>query len=124
MSSQQTRITVWFDSQCPLCIREIALMRRLDWFGRVDFVDIYAAQSCPLEPQLLLQRFHAQESNRPVISGGAAFAALWRHLPLLRPLGEFARIPAVLKLLEWAYIKFLAYRPKLQRLLSSQPPQQ
>ncbi|GIS19998.1 MAG: hypothetical protein CM15mP120_19140 [Pseudomonadota bacterium] len=84
----RTRITVWFDSQCPLCIREIALMRRLDWFGRVDFVDIYAAQSCPLEPQLLLQRFHAQESNRPVISGGAAFAALWRHLPLLRPLGS------------------------------------
>lgn len=119
MSTQQIRIAVWFDSHCPLCIREIALMRRLDWFNRVAFVDIYAAQSCPLEPQLLLQRFHAQETDGPIISGAAAFAALWRHLPLVRPIGELARIPTVLKLLEWAYIKFLAYRPKLQRLLSS-----
>ena len=119
MSTQQIRIAVWFDSHCPLCIREIALMRRLDWFKRVDFIDIYAAPSCPLEPQLLLQRFHAQETNGPVISGAAAFAALWRHLPLLRPIGELARLPTVLRLLEWAYIKFLNYRPRLQKLLSS-----
>ena len=94
-------------------------MRRLDWFNRVDFIDIYDAESCPLEPQLLLQRFHAQETNGTIVDGAEAFAALWRHLPLLRPLGELARIPATLKLLEWAYIKFLAHRPKLQRLLSS-----
>jgi len=119
MSTQQIRIAVWFDSHCPLCIREIALMRRLDWFKRVDFIDIYTTQSCPLEPQLLLQRFHAQETNGPVISGAAAFAALWRHLPLLRPIGELARLPTVLRLLEWAYIKFLNYRPRLQKLLSS-----
>ena len=119
MFTQQIRIAVWFDSQCPLCIREIALMRRLDWFKRVDFIDIYTTQSCPLEPKLLLQRFHAQEIDGPIISGAAAFAALWRQLPLLRAIGELARIPTVLKLLESAYIKFLAYRPILQRLLSS-----
>ena len=46
-------VTVWFDSQCPLCIKEIALMRRLDWRkNRVNFIDIHAlAQSyqCPLD---------------------------------------------------------------------------
>ena len=34
-------VTVWFDSQCPLCIKEIALMRRLDWRKRVNFIDIH-----------------------------------------------------------------------------------
>jgi len=28
-----SRLTVWYDGACPLCLREIALMRRLD--GRV-----------------------------------------------------------------------------------------
>ncbi|MBU4433081.1 MAG: DUF393 domain-containing protein, partial [Alphaproteobacteria bacterium] len=25
-----TQVIVWFDGACPLCLREIALMRRLD----------------------------------------------------------------------------------------------
>jgi hypothetical protein len=67
----------------------------------------------------LLQRFHAQEMGQPMVSGAAAFAVLWRHLPLLRPLGELARIAMVLALLERAYLKFLRLRPRLQKLLAS-----
>ena len=52
-------------------------MRRLDWFNRVDFIDIYTAESCPLDPLLLLQRFHAQETHGSIVSGAEAFAALW-----------------------------------------------
>ena len=85
-------------------------MRRLDWFKRVDFIDIYTTQSCPLEPQLLLQRFHVQEINGPIISGcGRGVMATTALAATNR---ELARIPTVLKVLEWAYIKFLAYRPK------------
>ena len=28
-------VTVWFDGACPLCLREIALMRRLDKRGAI-----------------------------------------------------------------------------------------
>lgn len=118
MTRTHRRIAVWFDSGCPLCTREVAIMRRLDWFNRVDFIDIYTAESCPLDPLLLLQRFHAQETHGSIVSGAEAFAALWRHLPLLRPLGEFARIPLVLNGLERAYCKFLVFRPTLQKRLS------
>ena len=39
---QQTKyVTVWYDSQCPLCAREIALMRRLDRRGAIEFVDAF-----------------------------------------------------------------------------------
>jgi hypothetical protein len=54
-----------------------------------------------------------------MVDGAAAFAVLWRHLPLLRPLGELARIPTVLALLERAYLKFLRLRPRLQKFLAS-----
>ena len=93
-------------------------MRSLDWNERVNFVDIYAADKCPLDPALLLERFHAQEAGKPIVHGAAAFAVLWRELPLLKPLGVIARKPLILRILERAYIAFLRVRPKLQKLMS------
>jgi len=107
MEGKETQVQVWFDSQCPLCAKEIAFMKRLDWFKRVEFVDIYTTADCPLDPRQLLARFHAREKGQPIVDGAAAFAALWRHLPLLKPLGVVARIPLVLRMLEKAYVQFL-----------------
>jgi predicted DCC family thiol-disulfide oxidoreductase YuxK len=109
-------LTVWFDGACPLCTREIALMRRLDRAGRIEFVDVAeAGASCPIDPAVLLARFHAREDG-VMLSGAAAFAAMWRAIPLLRPMGLLARNSLVLRALEWAYIHFLRVRPALQRL--------
>jgi predicted DCC family thiol-disulfide oxidoreductase YuxK len=114
--SEQGKLTVWYDSACPLCMREIALMRRLDRRGRIDFVDaIDPASSCPIDRNELLTRFHARE-NDVLLSGAAAFAAMWRVIPLLRPLGMLARLPWVERLLEVAYLRFLQVRPTIQRL--------
>jgi predicted DCC family thiol-disulfide oxidoreductase YuxK len=110
-------VKVWYDSSCPLCAREIALMRRLDKRSAVRFVDIRAGVDCPLDRSELLARFHAQEGDGPVVSGAAAFAAMWRAIPPLRPLGLLARNRIVLWGLEKAYLGFLVIRPTLQRLL-------
>lgn len=107
---------MWFDGGCPLCTREIALMRRLDRRGAIDFIDIAAPDSvCPIDRGALLARFHAREQGA-MLSGAAAFAAMWRAIPLLRPLGLIARNPVALRLLEALYIRFLTFRPRLQRL--------
>ena len=108
-------VTVWYDSECPLCVREIALMRRLDRQGAVRFINIQNATGCPLDASTLLARFHAQELGQPLVSGAAAFAAMWRAIPALRPLGLIARSAAVLWLLERLYLVFLKVRPRLQR---------
>ena len=72
--------------------------------------------SCPIDPALLLQRFHARENEGPLLHGAAAFAAMWRAIPLLRPLGLAARFPPLLWLMEGAYRAFLRCRPRLQAL--------
>lgn len=111
-------LTVWYDGACPLCRREIGLMRRLDRRGTIAFVDVAdpaAGDHCPIDRSALLARFHAEEDGQ-LLSGAAAFAAMWRAIPLLRPLGLIARNPTVLDWLERAYLRFLAVRPKLQRL--------
>jgi hypothetical protein len=64
---------------------------------------------------LLLARFHAREADGPVLDGAAAFAAMWRAIPMLRPLGVAARNRAVLAGLERLYTAFLKVRPVLQR---------
>lgn len=111
------RVTVWFDSGCPLCRREIALMRRLDRRGAIRFVDAFAPDTaCPLDRAELLARFHAEEGGR-LLSGAAAFAAMWRAIPMLRPLGELAGWPPLTPVFEAAYRGFLRLRPRLQRLL-------
>jgi len=109
------RVTVWYDGACPLCLREIALMRRLDRRGAIRFVDVHGGRDCPLDAETLLARFHAQEPGRPMVSGAAAFAAMWRAIPLLRPLGELARLRPVRWLLDRFYAAFLRLRPWLQR---------
>ena len=92
-------------------------MRRLDRRGAIRFVDIQAGLDCPLDASELLNRFHAQEGDGPITSGAAAFAAMWRAIPLLRPLGLLAQNRFVLWLLERAYRGFLLIRPTLQRVL-------
>ena len=112
------KLTVWFDGACPLCTREIAFFTWLDRRGVVHFEDISQSGShCPLDRGEMLARFHAQENSQPIVSGAAAFAAMWRAIPILRPFGELARIPVLLWMLERIYLGFLRVRPLLQRLL-------
>ena len=112
------QVKVWFDGACPLCLREIALMKRLDKRGAIDFVDVSEAgdPSCPIDQSALLARFHAEEAGQ-VLNGAAAFAAMWRVIPMLRPLGLAARNRFVLAVLERLYLLFLRVRPRLQRML-------
>ncbi len=108
------KITVWYDNGCPLCQREIRLMRRLDWNNRIDFIDATNPNtSCPLDRTEMLARFHAAENGK-MLSGAAAFAAMWRAIPVLWPLGMIAKLPGALAVLDWAYIGFLKIRPRLQ----------
>ncbi|MFM2098556.1 MAG: hypothetical protein RLZZ366_95, partial [Pseudomonadota bacterium] len=73
---------------------------------------------CPIDRETLLARLHALEQGK-MLSGAADFAAMWRVIPLLRPLGLLARNKMVLRGLEWLYIRFLRVRPSIQRALAS-----
>lgn len=73
------------------------------------------APECPIDRRELLARFHVRDNGK-LLSGASAFAAVWRVIPLLRPIGLLARVPIVLAALERAYLAFLRVRPQLQRL--------
>jgi DCC1-like thiol-disulfide oxidoreductase len=92
------------------------LMRRLDWRRAIEFHDVSPLDAvCPLDRQELLARFHASE-NGVILSGAAAFAAMWRAIPLLKPLGWAAKNTAILSALEKLYVRFLTVRPRIQKV--------
>ena len=115
MPLSQKGLIIWYDGDCPLCSREIALMRKLDNRKAITFVDARTDDLvCPIDRSALLARFHASEDGK-ILSGAAAFAAMWRAIPVLRPLGLFARNRIVLAGLEYLYGQFLKIRPYVQR---------
>ena len=110
-------LTVWYDGDCPICTAEIGLMRRLDRDSVIAFVDLSLPGGCPTDRAARLARLHAQPRGGSMVSGAAAFVAMWRVLPDLRPLAALASPPPVQWLLERAYLVFLEIRPVLQAIV-------
>jgi len=91
-------------------------MQRLDWLRRIGFIDaVDQNATCPLEREQLLARFHALENGK-LLSGASAFAAMWRAIPLLWPLGMMASLQATARMQNWTYGHFLTARPRPQRV--------
>ena len=91
-------------------------MRRLDRRGAIEFIDASNGAPCPIDRTELLARFHVREEGH-LLEGAEAFAAMWRAIPLLRPLGLAARNRVILAALDKAYGLFLRARPALQKML-------
>jgi len=127
-AGESAPLTVLYDGACPLCRREIGLYRRLQPLrsdAPVCFADVSDAAS-PLPPALpcgttreqLLARFHVRERDGRLLSGAQAFLALWATLPGWRWLARAGRVPGAVRVMEWAYVRFLRWRPALQRWAS------
>jgi len=113
-------LTVLYDGACPLCRREIAVYQGLqpvEAGQTVQFADI-SRTDCPLPPggerSDYLARFHVQRGDGQVLSGAAAFVALWATLPGWRYLAMAACLPGATPVLELIYRAFLRIRPQMQ----------
>jgi predicted DCC family thiol-disulfide oxidoreductase YuxK len=107
---------VYYDGACPICSREIALYQRLSdgMAERPVFENVAGADaSLPegVSREAALARFHVRLGSGEVVSGAAAFIALWRATPRFRLLGRLASIPPAPWALELAYRGFLKARP-------------
>jgi ubiquinone biosynthesis monooxygenase Coq7 len=110
-------LTVMFDGACPLCRSEISLYQSLRPLEPVHWLDVSQNQAgmSPEEQLRLMARFHVRDKDGRMLSGAAAFVALWLTLPGWRWLGRVGRLPGVTPVLEVMYRGFLHFRPYLQR---------
>ena len=116
------KIKVFFDSQCPLCSREIEYYKRQQGADLLDWVDIFNSSSSDypdeLTPEKALKRFHVIDTNGNLISGAKGFILLWSVLPKFYFLSNFFNKKYMGWLLEYFYRIFVLIRPFLQRSYS------
>ena len=95
-----TGFAIYYDGDCPLCVREIDLLRRVDRHGRAQWIDIAASDfAAPADKPLpeLMARIHGRTREGEWVEGMEAFRGLYSEIgwgwvmaptkwPVLRPL--------------------------------------
>ena len=110
-------LQVMYDGSCPLCRREVGVYRDLTPTAPIQWVDVSNMNhALPMGPDraALMARFHVRTADGVLLSGAAAFVALWLTLPGWRWLGRFGTLPGVTPVLEMMYRSFLHVRPLMQ----------
>jgi predicted DCC family thiol-disulfide oxidoreductase YuxK len=106
-------VEVFFDGDCPLCTREIDLLRRLDRFGRIRFTDIAAPGFDPsalsTSMDALMSRIHGRLPDGSWIEGVEVFRRLYAAVGF-GPLVALTRLPGVSHALDAAYAVFAKNR--------------
>lgn len=114
--SNSWELEVFYDSECPLCDREIALLRRLDRHQRVRFTDItridYSGNETEKSYDELMAEIHARLPDGTWITGVEAFRRLYSAVGL-RWLVMPTRWPVVSQLVEYGYRVFARNRLRL-----------
>ena len=106
-------IEVFFDGACPLCSREIDLLRRRDRLSRIRFTDIAAdgfdASTVGRTWEALMARIHGRLPDGTIVEGVEVFRHLYAAVGFAG-LARMSRAPGVSHLLELAYHLFAKNR--------------
>jgi ubiquinone biosynthesis monooxygenase Coq7 len=114
-----TSCTVYFDGACPLCSKEIASYQKLRGAERVNWVDASKCAEHEFGPQLrradALARLHLRDANGDLVSGAAAFIAMWSQFPALAKIAALLNKRVFIRSLDVIYQLFLRVRPLWRR---------
>ena len=109
-------VTVFFDGECPLCRREIALLRKLDRRNRIGFVDItseeFDASELGISHAALMAEIHGRSADGSSIKGVEVFRQLYAAVGFSR-IVWLTRLPGVAQVLNLGYRLFARNRLKL-----------
>ncbi|NLF72977.1 MAG: DUF393 domain-containing protein [Candidatus Anammoximicrobium sp.] len=109
-------IEVFFDGGCPLCRREINLLRRWDRRGKIRFTDISApdfqAAAVGMTDEDLMAQMHGRLPDGTWVRGVEVFRRMYAAVGF-GPLVFLSRWPLISQLLDWGYALFARHRWRL-----------
>ncbi len=86
LSSTSHKVEVFYDGECPLCLREIKLLKWLDRKDRIQFTDIAAADFNAAEykktPAQFMDEIHGRLPDGSWIIGVEVFRQLYAAVGL------------------------------------------
>ena len=109
-------VEVFYDGDCPLCMREIRMLQRRDRAGRIEFTDIAApgfdARALGTDWPTLMARIHGRLPDGTWIEGVEVFRQLYAAVGLA-PVVAMTRLPGISHALDLGYRLFAKNRLRL-----------
>ena len=106
-------VEVFYDGDCPLCTKEIKMLRRFDRRERILFTDIatpdFRAEAYGKTQDDFMAEIHGRDKNGEWIIGVEVFRQLYTAIGL-GPLVWTTRLPLIRHLLDWMYRGFAKNR--------------
>jgi len=114
VSEARDRPIAYFDSSCPVCAREVAVLRSRPEGDSLVWVDLARCDDDALgglDRETALRRMHVRLPDGRLVAGAAAFAVIWGAMGgWLGCLGRFIGRPGVRPAADLVYGGFLALR--------------
>ena len=120
-------LTIFYDSYCPLCVKEMRHLKKLDGGKKLNLVDVHNASFSntypEISPQAALTKLHGylfQQQEKHLITGLDVTYHAWRMVGrgwLIAPL----RWPVIRWFSDRAYLWFARHRNTISEKLTGQP---
>lgn len=116
-------VTLFYDGQCPLCMKEIDLLQHYNTEQRLQLVDIHSEAFESLYPQIdkhaADRLLHAIGHNGQLLTGLDANVAVWQAVGKHRWL-KALRWPVIRWFADHGYLLFAKHRHKISYWLTGQ----
>jgi predicted DCC family thiol-disulfide oxidoreductase YuxK len=111
-------LTVLYDRDCGVCSHVARTLVRADTQHRLSLLALQVAQ-LPDQPPLneLMDMLHARDAEGRWFKGAEASVEIARRVPMLWPLGIYARQPLAMPTLDALYRVFAENRHAISRML-------
>jgi predicted DCC family thiol-disulfide oxidoreductase YuxK len=104
---------VFYDGDCPLCKREIGLIRRMDRRRRILFTDIadplFRPETVGKTMDELMAQIYGRLPDGSLVTGVEVFRRLYGAIGV-GPVVWLSRLPGISGLLDWSYRIFARNR--------------
>jgi len=115
-------VTMYYDGACPVCSREVSLYRKLDREGAIRWHDVSASEgdlgNDGVNQADALSVLHARLRDGRLVTGVAAFIAVWERLPGFKLFTRLARWRPINWMLETGYAWYAPRRKRVTQLLA------
>ena len=103
----RARTTVYYDGGCPTCLKGVRHYQRLDWAGRLRWVDLMREPGALAERGIAFARamehMHVVDRDGTLRVGMHGFTALWTELPGYRHLATVLSVTGLVEPLDRFY---------------------
>lgn len=113
-----TKLTIYYDGSCPLCLAEIIFLQQHNHKRLLDFVKLQDVDaSCTdINCELALKTIHARLGENQLITGPQVFYEAYKRTDL-RMINYLFSIRAVRFLYAKFYLVFAKYRHQISRAI-------